>query len=124
MCVCDSKNHKDLTDEVKRRFEALREANPLFDGKVHFPPGYRDFRGMTFPCEFRAGPYYRNDSPNEWKQHCGQSIDVEACVETLKTMGMESIEVLPPRLQQIEGEALRTSIPYFTVQWKWPETSV
>lgn len=114
------KNNPD--PEANRRLDILKAVNPIFDGEVHFPAGFKDFRGITWPCDFRAGPYYRVDNHREWKQHFGQVSDAWLCVDTLKSLGMESIEILSPRLEQLDGEALRTSIPYFTVKWLWPES--
>ena len=86
------------------RFVVLRSANPLFHGEIHFPHPFMDFRGLTFPCDFSAGPYSRIDYPNEWKHLLGQRSDAKSCAETLRSMGME------PVIEETPGS-------YITIKW-------
>ena len=108
-----------MTTALPDSIKTLMQSNPIFIDGVHFPVGHRDFRGLSWPNEFRAGIYQKVSEPTLFKMIFGNLEDAQSCAGTLKRHSYPC-EIRPPHSEQTEcdGEDMGTTkTPYFTLEW-------
>ena len=84
----------EASEKIKVLAEKLKAANPLFSGNIHFPDGFVDFRGLVFPCEFHAGPFFRTDG-SEGRLLVGCEEMLRSASDTLINQGYQPKVCVP-----------------------------
>lgn len=101
--------------------ERLEELQPLF--RAHWPDGRKDFRGMTWPCEWRGG-LYRHVTDKRCKALFGNQQDCQSAALYLNSLGINSTSLAPHISGEMEcdGEPIgRTRTDWWELHFSIPD---